>query len=60
MAPTPEDRAREMLPLLRRFLAESGDLEWDVQAATRALAQEVAASLTQRIRIAAGLRANVL
>ena len=55
-----EERAREMLPLLRRFLAESGDIEWDVQAATRALAQEVAASLTQRIRIAAGLRENVL
>ena len=55
-----EQRAREMLPTLRRFLAESGDLEWDIQAATRALAQEVAAALTQRLRLAAGLRANVL
>jgi hypothetical protein len=55
-----EERARELLPVLRRFLAESGDLEWDVQAATRAVAQEIAATLTQRIRIAAGLRESVL
>jgi hypothetical protein len=55
-----EQRAREMLPALQRFLAESGDLEWDMQAATRAVAQEAVVSLQQRLRIAAGLRANVL
>ena len=55
-----EARARELIPHLRRWLDRSGDLEWDLQAATRAVAQEVIAALPQRIRVATGLRANVI
>lgn len=55
-----EARARETLPTLRRWVAASGDLEWDLQAAARLAAHEVIASLEERLLVARGMRANVL